>query len=130
MNVQDFISEFLNSEHGQSAASALADKGVSDDVAQQALSEAAAAGHAHTEEQGGGLLGNNAGKSFLGALAAGLVKGDGLWGSIGDGLEGVLVGRITEAIAARVGVDPGTAATIAATVTPYVASFIKSKLAG
>jgi hypothetical protein len=128
MDAQQFVAAFLASDHGQGAANALAQQGIAPDLAQQYLSHAAAAGNAHVEEKGAGLLGDNVGKSFFGALAAGLIKGDGIKGAIGDGLEGVLVGRVTEAIAANAGVDPSTAATLAATVTPYVSSFIKSKL--
>lgn len=130
MNVQEFVAAFLSSEHGQGAANALASQGISPDDAQTYLTHAATVGHEHVEEQGAGLLGNNVGKSFLAAFTAGLVKGDGFLASLGDGLEGVLVGRITEALASRAGLDPAVAATVAAAVTPYVAGFIKSKLAG
>jgi hypothetical protein len=130
MDVQTFVSSFLSSEHGQGAAGALDAQGIPPDLAQTALVHAATAAHEHVEEQGSGLLGDNAGKSFFAAFTAGIIKGDGLWGSLGDGLEGVLVGRITEALASRAGIDPATAATIAAAVTPYVVGFVKSKLAG
>lgn len=128
MNAQDFVTAFLSSDHGQRAASTLASQGMAPEVAQQYLEHAATAGHEHVEHHGSGLLGDNAGKSFFAAFTAGLIKGDGFLGSIGDGLEGVLVGRITEAIVTRAGVDPALAATVAAAVTPYVASFVKGKL--
>lgn len=127
MDVQSFVSEFLASEHGQAAANALGAQGINPDDAQRFLTEAASAGHSHVEEQGSGLLGANVGKSFLAAFASGIVKGDGILGSLGDGFEGVLTGRVTEAIAQRLGIDPSTAASIAAAATPYVASFVKSK---
>lgn len=127
MDVQAIVSEFLGSEHGQGAANALAAQGISPDDAQTFLTHAATAGAEHVEEQGGGLLGEHAGKSFFSAFAAGLVKGDGLIGSLKDGAEGMLVGRITEALASRAGLDPSTASAVAAAATPFVASFFKSK---
>lgn len=127
MDAQSLIGEFLGSDHGQQALSALSGQGVSDGDARNILAQAATAGHAHVEEQGG-LLGVAPGKSFFAVFAAGIVKGDGVFGALADGAEGVLVGRVTQAIADKAGIDPGTAATLAAAVTPYVSSFLKSKL--
>lgn len=128
MDVQSLISEFVSSEHGSNATDALAQAGVTGDQAQQILAAAAGAGHAQVEESGSGLLGAAPGKSFFAAFAAGIVKGDGVFGSLEDGAEGVLVGRIAQAIGSEVGIDPATAQTLAAAVTPFVASFIKKKL--
>lgn len=130
MDAESLISEFLGSEHGAGAADALAQAGITGDQAQQVLSAAAGAGHAQVEESGSGLLGAAPGKSFFAAFAAGIVKGDGVFGSLEDGAEGVLVGRVAQAIADRAGIDPATAQTLAAAVTPFVASFIKKKLSG
>jgi hypothetical protein len=130
MEVEAMINEFLGSEHGQGALSALTSQGVSGDDATAYLSHAAAAGHAHVQEQGSGLLGEHAGRNFFAAFAAGIVKGDGILGSIGDGAEGMLVGRVTEALVSKAGLDSGTASTLAATITPFVASYLKSKLGG
>jgi hypothetical protein len=130
MDVQSFVSEFLSSGHGQGAANALAGQGISPDMAQQVLSHAAAAGHSHAEEHHAGILGSHPGMSFFAAFAAGIVKGDGFIDAIGDGVEGVLVARVTEAITEKLGIDSATAATLAAAATPYVASFITSKLTG
>jgi len=91
----------------------------------QAAERAAATG-----EHGAGLLGSHPGKSFFAAFAMGIVKGDGILGSLGDGVEGVIVGRVAEALASRAGLDPNTASTVAAAATPYIVGFIKSKLAG
>ncbi len=49
--------------------------------------------------------------------------------SMEEGGEGVLTGRIAESIAARMGMDPGTASTVAAAETPYVISFLREKFA-
>lgn len=128
MDMQQLVSEFLNSDHGAQAAQALADQGVNPDDAQQMLSQAAQAAHAHVEEQGAGLLGNNAGGSFFAAFASGLVRGDGIMGSLKDGGEGILGGRVAESLAEKMGIPPSTASTIAAAATPYLASFLKEKL--
>ena len=127
MDFSDLAQEFLGSEHGQGALSALAAQGVSNDDAQTYLTHAVAAGGEHVEAHGAGLLGDHPGTSFFAAFAAGIVKGDGVFGALEDGAEGVLTGRIAQAIAERAGVDPGTASTIAAAATPYVRAFLKSK---
>jgi len=75
------------------------------------------------------MMGDHAGKSFFSAFASGLVRGDGFFKSLLDGGEGVVVGRVAEALAERAGLDPSTAASIAAAATPYVAAFLKQKLA-
>ncbi|AHB05937.1 MULTISPECIES: hypothetical protein [Pandoraea] len=129
MDVQQLVSEFLASEHGDQATQALAAQGISGDDAQQMLSEATQAAHANAEEQGAGLMGEHAGKSFFAAFAAGLVRGDGFLKSLGEGGEGVLTGRVAESLAARMGIDPATASTVAAAATPYIVSFLKEKFA-
>lgn len=129
MDVQQLVSEFLSSSHGAQATQALTDQGFSAQDSQQMLSTAAETAHAHAEEQGQGLLGDHPGKSFFAAFAAGLVRGDGFFKSLGEGGEGVLTGRIAESIGARMGLDPGTASTVAAAATPYVISFLREKFA-
>lgn len=129
MELQDFVSTFLSSEHGRGAIGALAGQGIDAGKAQELVTHAATAGHEHVASQSSGLLGDNFGKSFLAAFTAGIMKGDGLLGALGDGVEGALVGRVAEALAQRAGLDPNVAATVAAAVTPYVVSFAKSKLA-
>ncbi|MDR5758087.1 hypothetical protein [Caballeronia sp. LZ035] len=128
MDMQQLASEFLASEHGAQATQALADQGISTEDSQQILGTAAETAHAHVEEQHEGLLGDHPGKSFFAAFASGLVRGDGFFKSMEEGGEGVLTGRIAESIAARMGMDPGTAATVAAAATPYVISFLREKL--
>ena len=127
MDFSELAQEFLGSEHGQGATDALAAQGISGSDAQAYLAHAVAAGGEHVEEHGAGLLGEHPGRSFFAAFASGLVHGDGLLGALGDGAEGVLTGRIAEALASRAGVDPGTASTIAAAATPYVRAFLKQK---
>lgn len=127
MDVQQLVSEFLSSEHGEQATQALADQGVSTEDAQQMLEQAAQTAHAHVEQQGGGVLGDNPGKSFLAGFAAGLARGDGFFKSLEEGGEGILTGRVAEAIGARMGIDPATASTLAAAATPYVVAFLKQR---
>lgn len=129
MDARQFISEFLDSEHGAQAVQALGEQGFSQDDAQQLLSHAAEAAHAHAEEQGSGLMGEHTGRNFFAAFAAGLVRGDGLFSSLFEGGEGVLSGRIAESVAARAGLDPSASSTIAAAATPYLVAFLKQKLA-
>jgi len=127
MDMQAFVNEFMNSPHGQEAMNALGAQGISPDSAQQMLSVGAEAAHSHVATQDTGLLGEHAGKSFFAAFAAGILKGDGFMGALGDGLEGIVGAKVTESLAARLGVDPGMASTVAAAATPYLVSFIRSK---
>jgi len=128
MDAQQFVSEFLGSPQGAQAAQALSAQGVGDADAQSMLSQAAEATHGHVEEQSAGLLGDHAGRSFFTAFATGLVRGDGVLGSLKDGGEGVLTGRVAESLANSAGVNTGTASTIAAAATPFLVSFLKEKL--
>ncbi len=80
--------------------------------------------------QNHGLLGEHAGRNFFAAFAAGIVKGDGFFASLGDGFEGLIVGRITEYLCNRAGVDPNIASTVAATAAPLVISYMKEHLGG
>jgi hypothetical protein len=130
MDLQELSSSFLASEQGQQASNALREQGVDPAIVDGVLSHAATAVGTHTEEhaQSTGILGAHPGRNFFAAFAAGLVKGDGVLGAFEDGAEGVVVGRVAEAIADRAGLDSGTAGTIAATATPYVVGFVKQHL--
>jgi hypothetical protein len=128
MDTQQLISEFLASDHGAQAVQALGAQGIGETDAQQLLAHAAGAAADHVEEQHAGLMGEHPGKSFFAAFAAGLVRGDGFFKSLVDGGEGVITGRMAEAIATRAGIDPGTASTIAAAATPYVLNFLRQRL--
>lgn len=124
------IHEFASSSHGRDAMDALAQQGIVGQDAENVIQHAAAAGHAHVEEhaQSTGILGAHPGRSFFAAFAAGLIKGDGVFGSIADGAEGMISGRIAEAIATKAGLDSSMASTAAAAVTPFLVSFLKGKL--
>ena len=128
MDAQALFQEFMGTEHGQNAAAALAEQGVSPEDTQTYLQHAADVAHAHVNEQSTGFLGAHIGRNFFAAFAAGIVKGDGLLGSMKDGLEGALSGRLVEALASKAGLDPSTASGIAAAATPFIASFLHEKL--
>ncbi|MBA5636140.1 hypothetical protein H3H37_03650 [Duganella sp. LX20W] len=128
MDAQQLFSEFLASDHGAQASQALAAQGISADDAQQMLSHAVDVTHAHVEEQAGASV-EHTGRNFFAAFAAGLVRGDGFFHSLVEGGEGILTGKVTAALAERMGIDPSTASTVAAAATPYIAAFLKEKLA-
>ena len=129
MDAQQLISEFLSSDQGAQAIQALGTQGIGQEDAQALLGHATEAAQAHVEEQHAGLLGEHTGKSFFASFAAGLVRGDGFLKSLEEGGEGIVTGRIAEAMANRAGIDSSTASTIAAAATPYVLAFLKQKLA-
>lgn len=128
MDAQQLISEFLSSEHGAQATEALAAQGINADDAQEMLSHAVDVTHAHVEEQAGGSGEAHTGRNFFASFAAGLVRGDGFFKSLLDGGEGILTGKVAAALAERMGIDPGTASTVAAAATPYITAFLKEKL--
>lgn len=127
MDAQQLISEFLSSNHGAQATQALAAQGIDANDAQQMLSQAVDVAHAHVQEQTEGSGEEHTGRNFFAGFAAGLVRGDGFFKSLLDGGEGILMGKVTAALAERMGIDPGTASTVAAAATPYIAAFLKEK---
>jgi len=129
MDAQQLISEFLSSGHGAQATQALAAQGINTDDAQQMLSHAVDVTHSHVQEQSEASAEEHTGRNFFAGFAAGLVRGDGFFKSLLDGGEGVLTGKVTAALAERMGIDPGTASTVAAAATPYITAFLKEKLA-
>ena len=132
MDPQELISTFLSSDHGAQALGALQAQGISADAAREYLAHAAQAGQDHVNDHAAstGLLGAHPGKSFFAAFASGLLKGDGVLGSLEDGALGVVTGRITEALVNKAGLDSGTASMVAAAATPYVMSFLKQHIGG
>jgi hypothetical protein len=133
MDIATLAKNFIGSEHGQQAAGALADAGFGADQVEQILTHATHAGAAHVEQHhqdSGGLLGHHAGMSFFAAFASGIIKGDGVIGSLEDGAAGVVIGRITEALTAQLGLDSTMADAAAAATAPYVMAFLKSHIGG
>jgi len=129
MDAQALLQEFLGSSHGQQAVDALRAQGISATDAQTYIAHATEAAHDQVNAQGG-VLGEHAGRNFLTALASGVARGDGLLGSLKDGLEGGFSGRITEVLATKAGIDPSTASGVAAALTPFISGFLKKKLGG
>ena len=127
MDIASMVKEFLGSAHGAQAAAALQNQGFSPSQTQEMLGHAAHAAGQHVEHHHG-LLGDHAGRSFFAAFAAGIIKGDGIMGALGDGMEGVIAARITESIADRMGIDSNVAETAAAAAAPFLVSFLKQKL--
>jgi hypothetical protein len=121
------IQQFLGSPEGADAAEALRGAGVPEESIRDVLHHAARAGIEHLENDAreGGILGKHAGMSFFAAFASGLIQGDGLVGSLEEGALGVVVGRITEAITASVGLDSGLADAAAAATAPHVMKYLK-----
>jgi hypothetical protein len=130
MNIQSLVQTFLQSSHGQEAAASLAQAGFGDEQVEEILSHAATAGAEHVEahHESSGLLGKHAGTSFFAAFAAGLVKGDGIVGALEDGVVGVVIGRITEALTERMGLDSAAADAAAAATAPFVVKYLREHL--
>ena len=137
MEMQELISGFLASPHGQGALASLAGKNLGGASAESLLGHAtqAAAEHVNDAQQpaegAGGLLGSllgaHAGRNFLAGLAAGMAKGDGLLGSLDDAALAVVTGRITEALVEKAGIDGGVASTVAAAATPFITKYLHEK---
>lgn len=130
MDAASLASSFLASPSGQQALAALGQQGLSSDEAAQALTHTVGAANEHVTQHAteGGLLGAHPGKSFFAAFAAGLVRGEGVLGALEDGAEGVVVGKVTETLGEKLGVDGSRASTIAAAATPFVLDFLKQHL--
>ncbi len=129
MELSEVAAKFLNSDHGRKAVEALGAHGISLEDAQSHLSHAsvAAAQHVNDHHESKGLFGSHPGRNFFAAFAAGIVKGDGVFGALEDGAMGVVTGRIAEALVDKAGLDGDTAGTIAAAATPFIVDFIKSE---
>ena len=132
MGIEGLVSNFISSEQGQQAMAALQQKGVSADDAQGYLTHTANAVAAHADEhaQSHGILGDHPGMSFFAAFASGVVKGDGVLGSLEDGATGVVTARVVEALCDKAGLDSKTATMVAAAATPYAMRFIKTHIGG
>lgn len=130
MDVSELFSAFMSSGHGQQAMAALGQQGIAPGDAQNYLGHAISAAHEHVNSQAasGGLFGDHPGRNFFAAFASGILKGDGLKGSLEDGAAGVLTAKITEVLCTRAGLDPNMAGTIAATATPYIMGFLRQHL--
>lgn len=135
---QELLSGFLTSEQGTNALSALQSRGYSADDAAALLNHAVPAAvesmHQQTEgheNPGLGLFnifGGHAGREFLLGAVAGLLRGDGVIGSLEDGGMGLIGGHIAEVVAERAGLDPTVAGEVAAVITPFIVHYAHDKL--
>jgi hypothetical protein len=131
MDIASLVKNFLGSEHGEAAKASLGEQGFGDDQVNDILHHSVHAGATHVEEHhqtGGGFLGQHAGLSFFAAFASGIIKGDGVVGALEDGVAGVVVGRIAEALQEKMGLDSSAANAAAAATAPYVMAFLKQHL--
>jgi hypothetical protein len=128
MDISSLLGRFLESSHGQAAASALSAQGFNDGDVQQILTHSLSAGADHVEQahQAGG--GQHGGLSFFAGFASGLIKGDGIRGSLEDGAIGLIEGRIVTLLTARMGIDSAAANAAAAATAPYVLAFLREHL--
>src|SRR4051794_7871471 len=121
---EELLSEFTSSAHGQNALGALQAKGFSGDDAARILAEALPAAREamegkaqeHPQPEVGlfNLFGGHAGKEFLIGLTEGIVRGDGIMGSLEDGGISLIAGHIGEVIAPRLNMSPEIAGDAAA----------------
>ena len=70
------------------------------------------------------------GEEHRAAFASGLVHGDGILGSLEDGAAGVVIGRITESLTGKMGIDSAAADAAAAATAPYVVAFLREHIGG
>lgn len=126
--IDQLLEQFLASPDADEARAALRDQhGLSNTTAQDSLAETARALHATTASSPAPLMGHEGG--LLGALA-GLIPGLGGSGPLSTnttGTGGPLAGRAGDMIARRTGLDPRTAAIIAATAIPFLLRFLKNR---
>jgi hypothetical protein len=125
-----FLNELLASEHGQNVASALVAQGLSFDKVGQVLKEVVGAAHDQANEPDAGLLGVPGGKNLIATFAAGLANGTGFAGSLKAGVEEALAGRISSALASKVGIDASALPGVIAAVTPLFTNFLTPKSVG
>jgi len=136
---EEILKDFTSSSHGQGALAALAQNGFSPEQAQNLINGALPAAAASFTQQTAGsahphiglfnLFGGHAAKDFFAGLVAGVVRGDGISGSLKDGAVGVLVGHLTEYFADSAGMDGATAGAVAAAVAPFIAGFVHQEIA-
>jgi uncharacterized membrane protein YeaQ/YmgE (transglycosylase-associated protein family) len=135
----DMLSGFMNSQQGRDALTALQKQGIPAGEAQNLLNHAVPAAAESMKQATAGqsdpavglfnIFGGHSGRSFLEGMVAGLVRGDGLVGSLEDGGMGMIGGHVAEVIAQRTGMDSSRASMIASVATPFIVHYIHTKLA-
>ena len=132
--IEQMMSGFLASQQGQQAMQALTQKGFQPQQVQQILQHAVPAATASMSKQTAGhaqpavglfnIFGGHAGREFLLGAVTGLLSGDGVFGAIKDGGMSMLAGHMAEYLAPKLGIDSGTAGSIAAVLTPFIAHYV------
>jgi len=136
----DMLKGFVASSFGRDALAALQKKGIPEDEAKKFMSVAvpgaaeamksATAGHAQPEVKLFDLFGGHSGRSFIEGVVAGIVRGDGVVGSLEDGAMGLVGGHVAEVIASRMDVDTSKASMVASILTPFIVHYAHDKLSG
>jgi hypothetical protein len=136
---EDILSEFTSSPHCESAVAALVQQGIGDGDARNYINDATTAAAAamskatesHPQPEVGlfNIFGGHAGKEFLIGLTEGIVRGDGIVGSLEDGGMSMVGGHIGEYLASKTGLPEETSGLVAAVVTPFIVRFVHEKLA-
>jgi hypothetical protein len=76
------------------------------------------------------IFGGHAFAEFLTGAVTGLLRGDGVVGSLEDGGMGMIGGHIAEVVAQRVGVNQRVAGEIAAIATPFIVHYVHEHISG
>ncbi len=134
------LSEFTGSMQGQNALAALQQRGFAPAAAYGLLSHAvpaateamhrATTGHQEPALGLFNLFGGHAGREFLTGAVAGLLRGDGVVGSLEDGGIGMISGHVAEVVAQRTGMNQSAAGEVAAVITPFIVHYAHDKLSG
>lgn len=130
MDAQTMLHEFIHTEYGRSAATALARLGLAPEQVIQVLQAAVGAAHAHVSQRGAGCLGAdlNMGRYVFASFAAGLVRGEGFIEAIKTNLEDGIGGLLAESLADKMGFDSSTNSGVVAALTPFLTTFLSQKL--
>jgi hypothetical protein len=136
---EDILSGFTSSPHCESAVAALVQQGIGEGDARNYIDQAIpAAAEAFTKQTANhpqpevglfNIFGGHAGKEFLIGLTEGIVRGDGIMGSLEDGGMSMVGGHIGEYLASKTGLPEETTGLVAAAVTPFIVRFVHEKLA-
>lgn len=136
--IEQMMAGFMGSPQAQQAMQALAQKGFNPQQVQQIMSHASgAAAHGMAKQTAGhpqpavglfNIFGGHAGREFLMGAVTGLLSGDGLMGAVKDGGLSMLTGHMAEYLAPKLGIDGGTAGSIAAVLTPFVGHYVHEHL--
>jgi hypothetical protein len=127
MDIQKLVNDLMVSEHGQNAASALAEQGLSTQQVDQVFNEVAGVAQTHLTISQPGVLGVPNGQSLVGMFATGLANRTGFADSLKDGLSGALSLRLVDALAGKIGIEVAALPGVMAALSPVLAKLLSSK---